>query len=214
MGFWSWLWKLFRGWFSGDTRESEEKRELGIERQDLKLTKKQLKMERDEKKKLKEVMTKLLEVEKLVKEGVIPNTQSQMGNQRITLEQCLITLLRSIDGLVRNKVSIRSEMTILNNFKSYWIVTRNCLGMAISQLSLSRNSGINKIAGKINDHIHQIGRLFNEISQDLVIEERISEEKMRDVFRQYNLIMQEEGSNRGGTQRNAQAQQLRPAMAR
>lgn len=227
MGFWDWLTGLFGGWFSSGTRDAEEKKEEAIAVEGMKITRTERQMERDEKNKLTLVKGELQSLYSDITKGKIPNNQIRNGSQIITLDQCILGLIRYIEGLIRNKVSISQEIQMFGYIKFYWSLARSGMAGIVSQGMLSNNKENSRAAGKVNKFMKDIGKLLGNVAQELLEEEEFSREKIALVRRQYALIMQEEGArtqaaaprqvNPAGAKRQINAAQrsvkLKPATA-
>lgn len=83
----------------------------------------------------------------------------------------------NLDKLIKTNISIKGEEATLSNLRSYWRITEQAL----------INAGIRR-------GISEIDSLFQKLGVELRTEEKISEEKLRLVRAEYELIMKEEGT--------------------
>ena len=127
----------------------------------------------------------------------------------ITLSQCIFVLIQYIDGLIANKVSISQEVQMFGNIKLYWLAARSGIAGIVGEGTFSKDRKFRGAAKKANRFMKDIGKLFQELAQELVEEDKLSKAKIAMIKRQYALVMQEEGT---GTQATA-PQQVNPAAA-
>ena len=168
---------LFRAFksFGGESRVTEEEQELGIENEEEKLTKKRISMERSEKKIIKNIIEMLLDIRRNLKS----TSQIKVGKEEIYVEQAVIVLANSLQKLINTGDSIRKEETTLNNMRAYWSITRQGL-LSISAIRMD---------------VVEINSLFEELGIELRLEEEVSEQMIRLVREEYQLVVQEEGVN-------------------
>lgn len=166
---------------------------MRIEREEYKLTKRERGMEKDEKGMIKSVKKELEKFYAMLIKKEIFNVPIKSGNQTINLDQCIMVLIRYVDALIRNKISIRQEMQVLNNVKTYWQVAKHGIGMITNQIMLSNDKKTRKTMKNLMNLTNKTGNLFSGIAKELMQEEKITKTKLQLVKEQYNLIMQEEG---------------------
>ena len=179
--------------FRGETRITEEEQELGVERQEESLTEKELSMERKEKKIIKNIVKNLLDIHKnLQKIGNI--TRIQIGGESIYLEQAVIVLINYLEKLIKSNTPIKREEAILNNIRSYWNIARQGLMNHLGEGTKPIGEELPYRYATTKADVSQINSLFEELGVTLRMEEEISEQKLRLVKEEYQLIQKEEGS--------------------
>lgn len=184
---------LFEGW-SSDSRYAEEKREEGIETRERSITQTEEQLERYEKNQLKAIKAMLQDLHGKIAKGKLPNNQIKIGNQMITLDQCIMVLMQYVSGLIANKVSISQEVQMFGNIKMYWSAARSGMVRILSEAAFSKDKKVINAAGRVNKYMKDIGNLFARLAKELVEEDELSRAKINMIREQYNLIMQEEGT--------------------
>lgn len=179
MGFFSWFWGLFSGFFES-SRYKEEKRELKDEKRGVGLTQKQKSMEKGEEKIIKDIIKGLKYILSDLPLIGMSNTQIQVGNQIVNANQSLLVLITNLERLVKTNTSIQQEESIVSNMRNYWAIVRRGL----------------LAARAVDRQVARIDSLFRQLGIELRMEEQITREKLRLVQEEYGLIMQEGGGMR------------------
>ena len=188
------LFRIFKS-FRGETRITEEEQELGIERKEENLTEKELSMERKEKKIIKNIVKNLLDIHKNLKK-IGNTTQIQIGGESIYLNQAVIVLINYLEKLINSNTSIKREEAIINNIRSYWNVTRQGLINHLGEGTKPIGEELPYRYATTKADVTQINSLFEELGIILRLEEEISEQKLRLVRQEYELIVKEDrGTN-------------------
>jgi len=116
------------------------------------------------------------------------------------VHQAVRVLIDYLEKLIKNNIPIRKEEVVLSNIRNYWAIVRQGLTNNLQGLGGNAYSEAEKaVALKTIELIRlkytvQIDSLFNELGVMLRTEEAITEEKLKLVNQQYQLIRKEEGS--------------------
>jgi len=174
----------------GETRITEEEQELGIERKEENLTEKELSMERKEKKIIKKIVKNLLDIHKNLQK-IGNTTQIQIGGESIYLNQAVMVLINFLLKLINTNISIRKEEATITNLRNYWNIARQGLMNHLSEGTKPIGEELPYRYATTKADVVQINSLFEELGVILRMEEEISEQKLRLVKQEYELIVQE-----------------------
>lgn len=192
------LFRIFKS-FRGETRITEEEQELGIERKEENLTEKELSMERKEQKTIRNIIKILGDIYKNLTEKIF-SSPVIVGNQSINVHEAVKVLIDYLEKLIQSNITIRKEEAILGNIRNYWAIvkqglTNNLQGLGENAYSEKEKARALEIIQLIqSEYIAKIDSLFKDLGVTLKMEEEISEQKLRLVNEQYQLIRKEEGS--------------------
>ena len=159
-------------------------------------------MERKERRIIKKIINRLGYIYTSLTEKIF-SSPITVGNQSINVHQAVQVLINYLEKLIKNNVPIRKEEIVLSNIRNYWIIirqglTNNLQGLDGNAYSEAEKAAALKTIGLIRSkYIAQIDSLFKDLGVTLRLEEEISEEKLRLVSQQYQLIRKEGGSYSG-----------------
>ncbi|MBI2558819.1 hypothetical protein HYW20_05835 [Candidatus Woesearchaeota archaeon] len=186
------LFRIFKS-FGRGSRITEEEQELGIEKKEEDLTEKELSMESKERKIIKKIIRKLLDIHKNLQK-IGNTTQIQIGGESIYLIQAVIVLINYLEKLIKSNIPIKREEAILSNIRNYWSVARQGLIEHLSEGTKPIGEELPYRYAATKADVAEINLLFEELGGTLRLEEEISEQKLKFVKQQYQLIVEEEGT--------------------
>lgn len=204
MGIFSWFWESISGFFSG-SRYKEEREELSIEGKLRRDSIKEIKTQQQE----KATISKLIRYfESLLRDYLNLLSMNQSTTFRNTergeaslsskqIEKILRGLISQLEKMKREKIPLKTEETMFSNFVRYWgIVYREMFKTQYLPNLKDPNSNTNfqRAYENIKKFSEDINALLKELGAELKLEEKLDEDKKREITMLFNAVEREEGT--------------------
>lgn len=189
----SWIWNLI----FGKSRIKEEKQELRTERHLKRESRQEIRIQRQE----KGIVKKLLKKLELLKSGfgissyslllkLIKQEKGEMTMSPEEINQSLKVLIYQLNQIKSERIPLKKEEEVFVKLLQTWNITKNEI---LRYYQLAVDHGYEEQHKDDKKITEEISKFLEELGHDLKNEEKLDENKKKEIRKLYNQIVREEG---------------------